>query len=166
MRDNPALLEELRAVYREQNKGKGKAKKAGGKKSGVAKLDPSKTAIIKESVIATGRVDVKKFAALLENLTAQTDCGACGYPTCNEYTTAMAGGADMDASKCEPGGAEATADLSYAMYVAFKGPEVADRFAAVEMPPVVTDAPPPPAPGALPDVLPPPAAPEAAAPAP
>jgi Na+-translocating ferredoxin:NAD+ oxidoreductase RNF subunit RnfB len=125
MRDNPALLDELRAVYREQNKGK-------------------------QSVVATGRTDVKKFAALLENLTAQTDCGACGYPTCNEYTTAMASGADMDASKCEPGGAEATADLSYAMYVAFKGPEVADRFAAVEMPPVVTDAPPPPAPGEVP----------------
>jgi formate hydrogenlyase subunit 6/NADH:ubiquinone oxidoreductase subunit I len=166
MRDNPALLEELRAVYREQNKGKGKAKKAGGKKSGVAKLDPSKTAVIKESVLTTGRTDVKKFAALLENLTAQTDCGACGYPTCNEYTTAMAGGADMDASKCEPGGAEATADLSYAMYVAFKGPEVADRFAAVEMPPVVTDAPPPPPPGALPEVPLVAPAPEAAAPAP
>jgi NAD(P)H-quinone oxidoreductase subunit I len=150
MRDNPALLDELRAVYREQNKGKGKAKKASGKKSGVAKLDPSKTVVIKQSVVATGRTDVKKFAALLENLTAQTDCGACGYPTCNEYTTAMASGADMDASKCEPGGAEATADLSYAMYVAFKGPEVADRFAAVEMPPVVTDAPPPPPPGEVP----------------
>jgi hypothetical protein len=32
----------------------------------------------------------------------------------------------MDASKCEPGGAEATADLSYAMDVYFKGPEEAD----------------------------------------
>jgi NAD(P)H-quinone oxidoreductase subunit I len=163
MRDNPALLEELRAVYREQNK-KGAKKKGGGKKSGVAKLDPSKTAVIKQNVITTGKADVKKFAALLENLTAQTDCGACGYPTCNEYTTAMASGSDMDASKCEPGGAEATADLSYAMYVAYKGPEIADKFAAVEMPPVVTDAPPPPAPG---EAAPPAgAAPAAAAPAP
>jgi hypothetical protein len=156
MRDNPALLEELRAVYREQNK-KGAKKKGGGKKSGVAKLDPSKTAVIKQNVITTGKTDVKKFAALLENLTAQTDCGACGYPTCNEYTTAMASGSDMDASKCEPGGAEATADLSYAMYVAYKGPEIADKFAAVEMPPVVTDAPPPAAPGEAPAAAPAPA---------
>ena len=67
--------------------------------------------------------DVEKFARLLETLTAQTDCGACGYPTCYEYTTAMAAGADYDPSKCEPGGAEATADLGYAMDVYWKGPE-------------------------------------------
>ncbi len=146
MRDNPALLDELRAMYREANKGKPKAK-AGGKKSGVAKLDPSKSTAIKQTVVATPKGDVNKFANLLENLTAQTDCGACGYPTCHEYTTAMASGKDFDASKCEPGGAEATADLSYAMHAYFKGPEVADKWAAVEMPPVVTDAAPP-APGA------------------
>ncbi len=171
MRDNPALLDELRAIYREANKGKAK-KKGGGKKSGVAKLDPGKVGTIKQTVVTTPKGDVKKFAALLENLTAQTDCGACGYPTCNEYTTAMAGGKDMDASKCEPGGAEATADLSYAMYVYYKGPEVADKWAAVEMPPVVTDAPPPGAPAAAgeapaPGVPPaaPPQAPPAAPPA-
>src|ERR1700720_2650684 len=67
MRDNPAQLDELRAVYREQNK-KGAKNKGGGKKSGVAKLDPSKTAVIKQNVITTGNTDVKKFAALLENL--------------------------------------------------------------------------------------------------
>ena len=69
------------------------------------------------------------FADLLEQLTAQTDCGACGYPTCIEYTTAMAGGDDMDASKCEPGGAEATADLGYAMDVYWKGGDDADKIA-------------------------------------
>jgi formate hydrogenlyase subunit 6/NADH:ubiquinone oxidoreductase subunit I len=172
MRDNPALLDELRAVYREQNKGKKKAK-AGGKKSGVAKLDAGKIGTIKQTVTATAKGDSAKFADLLENLTAQTDCGACGYPTCHEYTTAMAGGKDMDASKCEPGGAEATADLSYAMHVYFKGPDVADKWAAVEMPPVVSDAPPPgaaPAPAAPAPAAPPaeaaPAAPAAASPAP
>jgi Na+-translocating ferredoxin:NAD+ oxidoreductase RNF subunit RnfB len=116
--------------------------------------------------VSTPKGDVKKFAALLENLTAQTDCGACGYPTCNEYTTAMAGGKDMDASKCEPGGAEATADLSYAMYVYYKGTEVADKWAAVEMPPVVTDAPPPGAAAAAPGDAPPPVVPPPAEPAP
>src|SRR5271170_1044908 len=146
MRDNPALLEELRTLYREQNK-KGTKKKGGGKKSGVAKLDPGKTAVIKQNVVTTGRTDVKKFAALLENLTAQTDCGACGYPTCNEYTTAMASGSDMDASKCEPGGAEATADLGYAMDVYWKGPEAADK-AAVGQPDAVRDGGDPHAPAA------------------
>jgi NAD(P)H-quinone oxidoreductase subunit I len=166
MRDNPALLDELRAAYREANKGKPKAKKGGSKKGGVAKLDPSKVTTIKQTVVATPKGDVNKFANLLENLTAQTDCGACGYPTCHEYTTAMASGSDMDASKCEPGGAEATADLSYAMFTYFKGPEVADKWAAVEMPPVVTDAlPPGPAAAAAPEGA-APAAPAPAAPAP
>jgi hypothetical protein len=41
----------------------------------------------------------------------------------------MASGSDMDASKCEPGGAEATADLGYAMDVYFKGPDTADKAA-------------------------------------
>ncbi len=128
MRDNPAVLEELRAAWRKQNTGK-KKKAAGGKKGGKVQIDAGKAQTIKGSVVATPKGDVKKFASLLENLTAQTDCGACGYPTCNEYTTAMASGSDMDASKCEPGGAEATADLSYAMDVYFKGPEDADKAA-------------------------------------
>jgi len=157
MRDNPALLDELRALYREQNKGKKKAAGGGKKRGSVAKLDQGKIVTIKKNVTATPKADSNKFADLLETLTAQTDCGACGYPTCHEYTTAMASGKDMDASKCEPGGAEATADLSYAMHVFFRGPDVADKFAAVEMPPVVSDAPPP---GAAPA-----AAPAAAAPA-
>ncbi len=84
---------------------------------------------IKPSVLATPKGNVDKFARLLETLTAQTDCGACGYPTCYEYTTAMAAGADYDPSKCEPGGAEATADLGYAMDVYWKGPEAADAAA-------------------------------------
>jgi hypothetical protein len=38
-------------------------------------------------------------------------------------------GADFDPSKCEPGGAEATADLGYAMDVYYKGPDTADKLA-------------------------------------
>jgi formate hydrogenlyase subunit 6/NADH:ubiquinone oxidoreductase subunit I len=128
MRDNPAQLDELRAIWRKQN-ATGKKKKAGGKKQGKVQIDPGKAAKIKPTVVATPKGDVMKFAAVLETLTAQTDCGACGYPTCHLYTKAMAEGADMDPSKCEPGGAEATADLGYAMDVYYKGPELADKLA-------------------------------------
>jgi len=128
MRDNPAILEELRAIWRKENSGK-KKKASGGKKQAKVQIDAGKATKIKGNVTATPKGDVKKFALLLETLTAQTDCGACGYPTCIEYTTAMAAGADYDPSKCEPGGAEATADLGYAMDVYWKGPEVADKVA-------------------------------------
>jgi NAD(P)H-quinone oxidoreductase subunit I len=129
MRDNPAQLDELRAIWRKQNASGGKKKKAGGKKQGKVQLDPAKAQKIKPTVLASPKGDVKKFASLLETLTAQTDCGACGYPTCIDYTTAMASGADYDPSKCEPGGAEATADLGYAMDVYWKGPDAADKAA-------------------------------------
>ncbi len=136
MRDNPSILEELRAIWRKQNTTVGK-KKAGGKKQGKVQIAPEKIEKIKPSVIATPKGDVEKFARLLETLTAQTDCGACGYPTCYDYTKAMAGGADYDASKCEPGGAEATADLGYAMDVYWKGPETADKLAKGDEPQAV-----------------------------
>ena len=129
MRDNPAQLDELRAIWRKQNSGTKKKKAGGGKKQGKVQVDPAKAAKIKPTVVATPKGDVEKFARLLETLTAQTDCGACGYPTCYDYTKAMAGGADYDASKCEPGGAESTADLGYAMDVYWKGPETADKIA-------------------------------------
>jgi NAD(P)H-quinone oxidoreductase subunit I len=128
MRDNPAQLDELRAIWRKQNATGGK-KKASGKKQGKVQIAPEKMEQIKPTVLATPKGNVDKFARLLETLTAQTDCGACGYPTCYEYTTAMAAGADYDPSKCEPGGAEATADLGYAMDVYWKGPEAADAAA-------------------------------------
>lgn len=129
MRDNPAQLEELRAIWRQQAGSKKKKAAGGGKKQGKVQIDAGKAEKIKGNVVKTPKGDVKKFALLLETLTAQTDCGACGYPTCLGYTTAMAGGADMDPSKCEPGGAEATADIGYAMNVYWKGPEVADKTA-------------------------------------
>lgn len=151
MRDNPAVLEELRAIYR-KNAGGGKKKKAGGKKQAKVQIDPAKAEKIKGNVVQNApKGEAKKFALLLETLTAQTDCGACGYPTCLEYTTAMASGADYDPSKCEPGGAEATADLGYAMDVYWKGPAEADKAAlgggdaAAPPAPPAADAPAPPA---------------------
>ncbi|MCK6586964.1 MAG: 4Fe-4S dicluster domain-containing protein [Polyangiaceae bacterium] len=129
MRDNPAQLEELRAIWRQQAGSKKKKAAGGGKKQGKVQIDAGKADKIKGNVVQTPKGDVKKFALLLETLTAQTDCGACGYPTCLEYTTAMASGADRDPSKCEPGGAEATADIGYAMDVYWKSPEEADKAA-------------------------------------
>lgn len=146
MRDNPAQLEELRAIWRKQN-ATGKKKKAGGKKQGKVQISPEKMGKIKPTVVASPKGDVEKFARLLENLTAQTDCGACGYPTCYDYTKAMASGSDYDPSKCEPGGAEATADLGYAMDVYWKGPEQADQIATGQAggaPAAPADAPAPP----------------------
>src|SRR5258705_13788755 len=149
MRDTPAVLEELRALYAQQNKGN-KKKETKKKAGGPVRIDPAKMPVIKPQVLATPKGDVEKFARLLETLTAQTDCGACGYPTCYEYTTAMAAGKDYDPSKCEPGGNEATADLGYAMDVYWKGPDQADAVAlgavpAEGAPPVAGDGAVPPA---------------------
>ena len=134
MRDNPAILEELRKIWLKENKGKKK-------KSGEVTVSPEKAATIKTDIAAKapkGKTDA--FAILLEQLTAQTDCGACGYPTCRDYTDAMAGGADMDPSKCEPGGAEATADLGYAMDVYWKSPTEADKIAFGDAAPAAAPA--------------------------
>jgi len=125
MRDNPAVLLELRDIWLKEYSGKKKS-------SGAVTVNPDKAKVIKSDVASKapkGKTDA--FAILLEQLTAQTDCGACGYPTCRDYTDAMAGGADMDASKCEPGGAEATADLGYAMDVYWKGADEADTIHGV-----------------------------------
>ena len=122
MRDNPAVLEQLRAIWAKENKSK-KGKAAAG-------VNPDKAKVIKIDIAAKApKGSTNAFAVLLETLTAQTDCGACGYPTCRDYTTAMASGKDYDASKCEPGGAESTADLGYAMDVYWKSPTEADTIA-------------------------------------
>ncbi len=124
MRDNPAILGMLRDIWLKENTGKKKSKGA------VTTVNPEKAQLIKADVAAKApKGSTTAFATLLETLTAQTDCGACGYPTCRDYTNAMAGGADRDVSKCEPGGAESTADLGYAMDVYWKGAEEADKTA-------------------------------------
>lgn len=146
MRDNPAILDELREIWLKENKGKKK-------KGGAIVVSPDKAQQIKVDVAAKApKGSTQAFAKLLEQLTAQTDCGACGYPTCLDYTKAMAGGSDYDASKCEPGGAEATADLGYAMDVYWKGADEADKTAFGAAPPTAAAAdgaaaaaPPPPA---------------------
>lgn len=137
LRDNHSALDKLReAWFKEKAAGKGKKKKAA---AGAAKTaagpDPAKVAEIKVKVDAVkpkaalpdytavpgvdAPPEIEKFALLLETLTAQTDCGACHYPTCIDYSRAMASGKDPDPSKCEPGGAEATSDLDVAVALYF-----------------------------------------------
>src|SRR3954464_5717871 len=50
--------------------------------------------------------DVDKLAAIIEEAQAGTDCGACTYPTCRDYSDAMAAGKESRLHMCEPGGAE------------------------------------------------------------
>jgi len=50
--------------------------------------------------------DKVKLAVVLEEAQAGTDCGACTYPTCREYSEAIASGKEARLNLCEPGGAE------------------------------------------------------------
>jgi NAD(P)H-quinone oxidoreductase subunit I len=62
---------------------------------------------------------------------AQTDCEACGWPTCREYAVAMIKGKDGDFFKCEPGGPQATRDMNLILHIRLgKTPEEAAKIAA------------------------------------
>jgi NAD(P)H-quinone oxidoreductase subunit I len=64
-------------------------------------------------VAKTGGVqDVVKEDVLYNQALAQTDCEACGWPTCRDYAKAMITGKDGEFFKCEPGGPQATRDMN------------------------------------------------------
>jgi NADH-quinone oxidoreductase subunit I/NAD(P)H-quinone oxidoreductase subunit I len=73
----------------------------------IAKKDTgdSKAAALELAKRAIG-ADKEKLAKVLEEAQAGTDCGACTYPTCQEYAEAMASGKEKRLHMCEPGGAE------------------------------------------------------------
>lgn len=48
---------------------------------------------------------------------ADTDCGACDWPTCDEYAQALADGRDKNHTKCEPGGEETTREVDVILKV-------------------------------------------------
>jgi formate hydrogenlyase subunit 6/NADH:ubiquinone oxidoreductase subunit I len=52
------------------------------------------------------KVAWKEVQGTLERIMAGTDCTACGYPTCKDYSTAIADGKEGDLSLCQPGGEE------------------------------------------------------------
>jgi len=73
------------------------AKKKDTASSAAAALELAKKAIGADKV---------KLAVVLEEAQAGTDCGACTYPTCREYSEAIASGGEQRLNLCEPGGAE------------------------------------------------------------
>jgi NADH-quinone oxidoreductase subunit I len=73
------------------------AKKKDDASSAAAALELAKKAIGADRV---------KLAVVLEEAQAGTDCGACTYPTCREYSEAIASGKEARLNLCEPGGAE------------------------------------------------------------
>src|SRR5713226_707761 len=73
------------------------AKKKDTASSAAAALELAKKAI---------GADKAKLAVVLEEAQAGTDCGACTYPTCREYSEAIASGGEQRLNLCEPGGAE------------------------------------------------------------
>lgn len=77
------------------------------------------------------RSDLKGLEDLLyDQALAQTDCEACGWPTCREYATAMLQGKDNEFFKCEPGGAQSTRDMNLILHIRLgKSPEEAAKIA-------------------------------------
>ena len=78
-------------------------KVAGVKKAGRPERPPGLISKLAPKVIG---LDKPKLAVILEEAMAGTDCGACDWPTCKEYSEALAFGKDADPLKCEPGGME------------------------------------------------------------
>lgn len=111
--------------------------------NGGAKKGGALEEVIKEEVIVAR---AKELDALvkpvaqdrqgLENLLydqalAQTDCEACGWPTCRAYADAMITGKDGEYFKCEPGGAQSTRDMNLIFQLRLgKSPEDAAKAAA------------------------------------
>ena len=85
-----------------------------------------------EATVKEAANDPQKLEDVLYvNALAQTDCEACGWPTCREYATAMITGKDGDFFKCEPGGAQATRDMNLIFQIRLgKTPEDAAKAAA------------------------------------
>jgi len=90
---------------------------AGDKKGGAAEVVKDEIILKRAEELAPlvkeAGNDVKKVEDLLYNQAlAQTDCEACGWPTCRAYADAMISGKDAEFFKCEPGGAQSTRDMN------------------------------------------------------
>src|SRR5262245_16491126 len=78
--------------------------------------------------------DVKKLEDLLYNQAlAQTDCEACGWPTCRAYADAMIQGKDPEFFKCEPGGAQSTRDMNLILQIRLGKPAADAAKAAAKV---------------------------------
>ena len=87
----------------------------------VEQLTPEQRA---QQILAKAELVVNKLKTgaslqqLIRTELADTDCGACDHPTCDEYSIALAKGTDKDNTKCEPGGPKVTAQVELVMEIA------------------------------------------------
>lgn len=90
-----------------------------GKKKEKVIADPFTRPLSERAKGAKG-ADPKRLAIILEEAMAGTDCGACQYPTCKEYSQAIARGECPETFRCEPGGTDSQIEAAQIMMV-FKG---------------------------------------------
>lgn len=75
------------------------------KKDALEGFDEVQRAEELKPIVEPVKQDTEKMVDVLyNNSLAQTDCEACGWPTCKEYARAMLTGEDNEWNKCEPGG--------------------------------------------------------------
>ncbi len=72
---------------------------------------------ISERAKSAKGVPMAKLAIILEEAMAGTDCGACQYPTCKEYSQAIAKGECSETFRCEPGGADSAIEAGQIMAI-------------------------------------------------
>jgi formate hydrogenlyase subunit 6/NADH:ubiquinone oxidoreductase subunit I len=105
------------------------------KSGGVEEVIKEDAVLARAKELAPMVEPVKNDVAGLETLLydqalAQTDCEACGWPTCREYADAMLKGKDTEFFKCEPGGAASTRDMNLILHIRVgKSPEEAAKIA-------------------------------------
>jgi NADH-quinone oxidoreductase subunit I/NAD(P)H-quinone oxidoreductase subunit I len=100
--------------------------KAGGKTAAKKKEGADFSMAIELAKKVIGRAGDTAFATkVLEEGMANTDCGDCDWPTCFEYSEALATGKDQNPHKCAPGGAESHAAAEAILY-AFKKQKLPD----------------------------------------
>lgn len=98
------------------------------KKDALAGFDEAKRAQELLPIVTTARDNVEQMVDVLyDNSLAQTDCEACGWPTCKDYARAMVTGQDHEWNKCEPGGELATRNTTLILNIRIGKTPVAQK---------------------------------------
>ncbi len=104
----------------------GKEKKAGAVGDWIAQV----AARVEELKQKFAAHEVPVLFSTIREALADTDCGACDWPTCDEYAQALADGRDLNHTKCEPGGEETTREVDVILKVWRGEPVVVGTVAA------------------------------------